>query len=177
MNNMTSLMTHYQDYPNLTPAAAMEHWTREMSTGNPMAQPNAVRMQGALPPGQGMQQPQPGMPIGSRTPLGMGQPGLPPNQFMSPAMQNGLLPNGHMSSPSLMQQNHTPSPASHAMAHQQSQSSNTASVNTSPNVNNKRRRSTAKIDPDDGGGDVNGAPKVKPSPRIGGNKRVKGGNN
>ncbi|KAK7189167.1 hypothetical protein PSPO01_04754 [Paraphaeosphaeria sporulosa] len=176
MNNMTSLMTHYHENPDLTPAAAMENWTREMSAGNPMAQPDAARMQGGMPPGQGMQQPQPGMPAGSRTPSGMGQPGLPPNQFMSPAMQNGLLPNGHMSSPSLMQQNHTPSPASHAMAHQQSQSSNTASVNTSPNVSNKRRRSTAKIDVDDGGGDANGVPKVKPSPRIGGNKRVKNNN-
>jgi hypothetical protein len=51
------------------------------------------------------------------------------------------------------------------------------SVNTSPNLNNKRRRSTVKgIDMDDGG-EVNGVPKVKPSPRMGGagNKRMKAG--
>ena len=165
MNTMTSLITHYLDNPNFTPAAALDNFNAQQSTARP---------QGVMPMHQGM--PQPGMPAGSRTPSGMGQPGLPPGQFMSPAMQNGLLPNGHMSSPSLMQQNHTPSPASHAMAHQQSQSSNTASVNTSPNVNNKRRRSTAKIDIDDTGGDASGANKVKPSPRLGGNKRVKGNN-
>lgn len=166
MNTMTSLITHYLENPTFTPAAALDNFNAQQST---------ARTQGVMPPNQTMQQPlQAGMPVGSRTPSGMGQPGLPPNQFMSPAMQNGLLPNGHMSSPSLMQQNHTPSPASLAMAHQQSQSSNTASVNTSPNVNNKRRRSTAKMDLDDGGGDANGATKVKPSPRLGGNKRVKG---
>lgn len=165
MNTMTSLINHYLENPSFTPAAALDHFNTQ--------QDNAMR-QGGMPPSQGMQQPpQPGMPVGSRTPSGMGQPGLPPNQFMSPAMQNGLLPNGHMSSPSLMQQNHTPSPASHAMAHQQSQSSNTASVNTSPNNSNKRRRSTAKIDIDDTGGDPNGANKVKPSPRLGNNKRIK----
>lgn len=164
MNTMTSLITHYLENPNFTPAAALDNFNAQQSTARP---------QGIMPPNHGMQQP--GMPIGSRTPSGIGQSGIP-NQFMSPAMQNGLLPNGHMSSPSLMQQNHTPSPASHAMAHQQSQSSNTASVNTSPNVNNKRRRSTAKIDIDDTSGDANGANKVKPSPRLGVNKRVKGNN-
>jgi hypothetical protein len=51
------------------------------------------------------------------------------------------------------------------------------SVNTSPNMmNNKRRRSTAKMETDDGGGEMNGVPKVKQSPRVGGNKRMKGGN-
>lgn len=176
---MTSLMAHYLENPEVPPSKAMDNWNQIMSsTNSAMAQPNAARMPGNMPPNQGMQQPQqPGMPPGSRTPSGMGQPGLPPNQqFMSPAMQNSLLPNGAMSSPHLMQQSHTPSPASHPMVAQHSQSSNTASVNTSPNVNNKRRRSTAKIDGDDGGGDINGAPKVKASPQISRNKKMKGNN-
>jgi hypothetical protein len=54
-------------------------------------------------------------------------------------------------------------------------SSATASVNTSPNVSQKRRRSTAKMDPNDDG-DVNGVVKVKQSPRVGGTKRVKQNN-
>jgi hypothetical protein len=39
----------------------------------------------------------------------------------------------------------------------------------------KRRRSTAKME-DDGGGDGIGGVKVKASPRVGGGKRMKGGN-
>lgn len=176
MNNMTSLMAHYLDNPALPPATAMNNWCQMMSTSQGIAGQNPNQMQGGnMPPNQGMPHPpQPGMPPGARTPSGMGQPGMPPNQqFMSPAMQNALLPNGNMSSPHLM---HTPSPASHPMVTQHSQSSNTASVSTSPNVNAKRRRSTAKMDGDDGGGDVNGAPKIKQSPRVGGNKRVKANN-
>ncbi|KAF2689706.1 hypothetical protein K458DRAFT_131405 [Lentithecium fluviatile CBS 122367] len=177
MNNMSSLLSYYDAHEELTPSQAMEQWNNMMATNNPPQ--NAMRMQGGnMPPGQGMQQhPQQGMPPGARTPSGMGQAGLPPNQqFMSPAMANSLLPNGNMSSPHLMQ-SHTPSPASHQMVHQQSQSGSSASQNTSPNVNNKRRRSTAKIDADDGGGpDMNGAAKVKQSPRVGGNKRVKNNN-
>jgi hypothetical protein len=55
-----------------------------------------------------------------------------------------------------------------------------ANANTSPSVSNKRRRSTVKMEGDDGGGpaEVNGAGapgagKVKASPRVGG-KRQKG---
>lgn len=166
---MSSLMKHSIENEKLTPASAMEHWCQVQSQS---------RMQpGNMPPGQGMQQPpQPGMPPGARTPSNM-PPGMPPNQqFMSPALQNQLLPNGNMGSPQLMQQSHTPSPASHPMTTQLSQSSNAASMNTSPSMNHKRRRSTAMKDGDDGGGEMNGAPKVKASPRVGGNKRIKGGN-
>jgi hypothetical protein len=162
---MTSLMAHYLENTTMKPTEALESWNSMMSTQNPMPMgpQNPAQMQG--PPNPGMQQPNMlGAP--QRQP-GPGQPGPP--MFMSPAMANQLLPNGSMGgSPHMM---HTPSPASHAMVKQQSTSSHTASVNTSPNINSKRRRSTAKIDQDDGGGDM--GPKIKQSPRVGGNKRMK----
>lgn len=154
---MTSLMAHYLEHLNMKPTEALESWNVMMSNKDAMA--NNVSGQ----PNQGMQQPN--MPPGVR-------PGQPSHLFMSPAMANQLLPNGVMNgSPGMM---HTPSPASHAMVKQQSTSSHSASVNTSPNLNNKRRRSTAKIEVEDG--DMNGGPKVKQSPRVGGGKRMKGGN-
>lgn len=157
MNNMTSLVAHYLEHPNMKPTEALENWNVMMSNKDAMAN-NA---QGQA--NQGMQQPN--MPPGAR-------PGQTGQMFMSPAMANSLLPNGGMNgSPSMMQ---TPSPASHPMVKQHSTSSHTASVNTSPNMNNKRRRSTAKIEVDDS--DMNGGPKVKQSPRVGGGKRMKGGN-
>lgn len=164
MNNMTSLMNHYLDNPNMKPTDALENWNNMMSAMNAAATTGNTAAQGQQNPG--MQQPN--IPPGVRPP-GPGQTGP---MFMSPAMAHQLLPNGAMSgSPSMMQ---TPSPASHAMIKQQSTSSHTASVNTSPNINNKRRRSTVKTD-DDGGGDMNGAAKVKQSPRVGGGKRMKAG--
>jgi hypothetical protein len=157
MNNMTSLMAHYLGNSNMGPTEALESWNTMMSELNPagqQSQPNSMQ--------------QPNMPPGAR-PSGPGQPGQ--HMFMSPHVQNALLPNGLNGSPGMM---HTPSPSSHAMVKQQSTSSHTASVNTSPNMNNKRRRSTVKMDMDDGDG-MNGT-KVKQSPRVGGNKRMKGGN-
>lgn len=162
MNNMTSLIQHCLENPNLKTTEALEHWNSMMSTNNaPMGPQNPGQ------PGQPGQMQQSNMPPGARPP-GPGQPGQ--HMFMSPAMQNQLLPNGMTGSPGMM---HTPSPNSYPMVKQQSTSSHTASVNTSPNMQNKRRRSTAKIDMDDG--DMNGA-KIKQSPRVGGNKRMKGGN-
>jgi len=77
-------------------------------------------------------------------------------------------------------QAHTPSPAqSHMVApsmipqhSQQGTNSSAASANTSPNVNNKRRRSQVKVEGDDGG-DMNGAQaqRIKASPRVGGPKK------
>lgn len=158
---MTSLMAHYLENHDLKPTEALESWNNMMSGNNP-AMPN---------PGQSSPAMQhPNMPPGARQ-VGPGQGG---QMFMSPAMANQLLPNGAMgNSPGMM---HTPSPASHAMVKQQSTSSHSASVNTSPNMNNKRRRSTAKIEIDDGGGEMNGASKVKQSPRVGGGKRMKANN-
>lgn len=147
---------------------------------------------GAQPPGSRT----PNAPMPTRP------PGMENFVNMSPAMQNSLLPsvaaNGspHITGPSGLNpslvQTHTPSPAQAHMAPpmvpQASQAGSTASgsgvsQNTSPNQSNKRRRSTVQgvMKDDDGGGEVNGAPvggggaqKVKPSPRIGGNKRIKG---
>lgn len=172
-----------------------------MAPGNPM-QPG--QQQGPQPPQQGGPgQPQinlpPGAPTpnsapGARTPQNMagGNPNVqphPPNQqFMSPHIANlqqfpgGLNPavNG---SPHLSGQTHTPSPAQAHMqapglvaqhSQQGTNSSAAASANTSPNVSNKRRRSTVKTEGDDG---PDGAPtaKVKPSPRMpNNNKRIKG---
>jgi hypothetical protein len=184
MNNMTSLMAHYQENPQLNPPQAMHNWVSTMASNPALQQQNANQMQGGLMSQnpmiqQGMVPQQQGTPQGARTPSNTAQLGIQPNhQFMSPAMAAGILPpNGSMNgSPHLMQQSHTPSPASHTMVAQHSQSSNTASVNTSPNVSNKRRRSTAKVELD-GDGEMNGVSKVRPSPRIGGNKRVKANTN
>jgi hypothetical protein len=159
MNNMTSLMAHYLEQGDLKPTDALESWNTMMSNNN------------SAPMGQQMQSQIPGQP-GQMMPQGARPPGA--QMFMSPALTNQLLPpNGMAGSPGMM---HTPSPnshASHAMVKQQSTSSHTASVNTSPNLQNKRRRSTAKMDGDDG--EMNGT-KVKASPRVGVNKRMKGGN-
>jgi len=163
MNHMTSLMAHCIENPHLKPSEALESWNNTMSN-------NQAALQGSQNPGQ--QQPQgmqPNMQPGVRPP-GPGQPG---QMFMSPAMQNSLLPNGSMGGSPHFQ--HTPSPNSQPMMKQHSTSSHTMSVNTSPNMNNKRRRSTAKIEMDDGGGEMNGVQKVKQSPRPGGNKRMKAG--
>lgn len=108
---------------------------------------------------------------------------------MSPAMQPSFLPgnqaNGspHLSTGSntLSMNTHTPSPhqsnMAPPMAPQLSQQGSAAgaSANTSPNVSGKRRRSTVQgVKAEDGDGVVNGAgPKVKQSPRMGGNKRMK----
>lgn len=113
------------------------------------------------------------------------QPRAPSGAFASPANNQIGLPDG--STPNMMMQG---SPALGNMAAppmqmQQSQqgSSSGMSANTSPNVNNKRRRMSVK---DEEAAQVNGTPqmgaaagaaggaaKVKPSPRIGG-KRQKG---
>ncbi|KAF2096820.1 hypothetical protein NA57DRAFT_58707 [Rhizodiscina lignyota] len=124
-----------------------------------------------------------------------------PQGFMaSPAMQHQFLPGGmpgvngggspHINlnaanlNPGVSSNVHTPSPAqahmqAPSMVQQMSQQGSTgsgASVNTSPNVaGNKRRRPSAVKTEDEGGGEVNGVQgKVKQSPRVGQNKRVKG---
>ena len=96
-----------------------------------------------------------------------------PHITHNPALQNaGLAPNMNAN----MMNSHTPSPhmgnmGAPAMVPQHSQqgtNSSGPSANTSPNVNNKRRRSTVKMEGDEGGGDgAPGAQRVKPSPRMG----------
>ena len=115
---------------------------------------------------------------GQRTP-GMNGP----NQFASPAMNHLGLP--QQGSPHIGGPAHTPSPAHMnqggiAMVHQMSQGNSNLSgsqgpsTNTSPNVTTKRRRaSQVKLEDDNASQEVNGANKVRPSPRIGG-KRQKG---
>lgn len=141
----------------------------------------------------------PNMPHGVRTP-GMQNMQMPMNQqqnFSSPATSTLTLPmqsNGQHSmngsphiphNPNLgpnshLANSHTPSPAMPHMAapgmvpqHSQQGSSSAASANTSPNVSGKRRRSTVKLEGDDGGGgEMNGtqANRVKASPRVGAKK-------
>ncbi|RMZ71302.1 Adhesion defective 1 [Pyrenophora seminiperda CCB06] len=172
MNHMTSLMAHCIENPHMKPSEALENWNNTMSS-------NQAALQGPQNPGQ-QQQPQgmqpnmqPNMPPNMQPGVRPPGPSQPGQMFMSPAMQNSLLPNGSMGGSPHFQ--HTPSPNSQPMMKQQSTSSHTMSVNTSPNMNNKRRRSTAKIEMDDG--DMNGVQmqKVKQSPRPGGNKRMKAG--
>lgn len=155
-------MTHYLENSNMKPSEALESWNSMMQNTPATMSQQPQQMQGPPIPGQQ----QGNIPSGARGPQGPGQPGQP--MFMSPAMAHQLLPNGTLNgSPHMM---HTPSPASHQMVKQHSTSSHTASVNTSPNITGKRRRSTVKIDQDDDG------PKIKQSPRVGGGKRMKAGN-
>ena len=166
---MTPLIQYSQNHPTITPRAALEQMVRE----NALRATQMAMAQGNLNPS--MQMP------GQRTPGLNG-----PNQFASPALAHLGLPAGQ-GSPHLGGPVHTPSPAQNhlagpvAMVHQQSQQgsnlsgSQVTSANTSPNVTNKRRRASVKVEDDGGGPEVNGAGanKVKPSPKVGG-KRQKG---
>lgn len=174
----------------------------QLPPGNPQqGQPQINLPPNGNNPMQMMQQAA-GMPPGARTPgqMGMQQPGMPQNFMSSPAMNNQFLPgampgmNGggspHVNlnaanlNPGAGSNVHTPSPAqthmqAPGMVQQMSQQGSTgsgASVNTSPNVTgSKRRRPSAVKTEDEGGGpEVNGVQgKVKQSPRVGQNKRVK----
>jgi hypothetical protein len=119
----------------------------------------------------------PGGPPGQRTP----GPGFQ-NQFGSPAAgANMNLPGASPAnmSPAVNPHNVQNHPAAGvammAQASQQgSAGSQGTSANTSPNVSNKRRRpSGVKAEDEMAGIEMNGA-KVKPSPKIGNNKRLKG---
>ena len=100
-------------------------------------------------------------------PMQNGVPGL--NGSPHIAHNQGLAPN-NMNMPN----SHSPSPHQTNMAapmvpqhSQQGTNSSAASANTSPNVNNKRRRSTVKTEADDGAAEGSqGANRVKPSPRM-----------
>lgn len=138
-----------------------------------------------LPPGQAGAPN--GMPPGAQGTPRMGSMGMPgqPGFQGSPSVPNMNLPmqaNGIHSSPHLQGGGlipgqmpggmGTPSPAQTHMAappmmpqhSQQGTNSSAASANTSPQVNNKRRRSTVKMEGEDAAGD--GGHKVKPSPRM-----------
>ena len=182
----------------LRPDAAMDALvTQYQREGGPNSDMQQANQQGNpqinLPPN--------GVPVGNRTPS-MQHMQIPNmqggNQFSSPSvsnlslpMQNGIpgmngsphLANNPGLAPNMnMPNSHRPSPHQSNMAappmmpqhSQQGTNSSAASANTSPNVNNKRRRSTVKMEGDEGGGDGNqGANRVKPSPRMG--KKAKPG--
>jgi transcription elongation factor len=163
---MGPLMEFSQRNPELRPQEAMHRMVTETAQNMRMNQ-MAANANG------GMQ-----MNTGQRTPGLNG-----PNQFASPAMNHLGLP--QQGSPHISGPAHTPSPAhlqqgGIAMVHQMSQGNSNLSgsqgpsTNTRPNVTTKRRRtSLVKIEDENANQEVNGANKVRPSPRIGG-KRQKG---
>ena len=184
----------------LGPAAAIDGIVAQyQKDGGPNGEGQQMNQQGNpqlnLPPN--------GVPVGNRTPSmqHMQTPNAQGgNQFSSPSManlnlpmQNGIpgmngsphIPNNPGLAPNMnMPNSHTPSPHQSNMAapqmmpqhSQQGTNSSAASANTSPNVNNKRRRSTVKMEGDEGGGDgSHGANRVKPSPRMGKKAKPGGG--
>lgn len=193
MSNMQNLINFSCQNPSMTPREALLQYVAvnanapgQQNTGMVGGQSNPMVQQMAQTQSQGG--------LGRQTPSMDGA-----SQFASPAMARLGLP-GQQGSP----MNHTPSPAmSHMpgpvkMAAQHSQqgsnaagtpgsvanagsniaSTPNASVNTSPNNKQKRRRSTVKVEVktegDEAGGEGKAAgPKVKASPRVGG-KRQKG---
>lgn len=164
---MGPLMEFSQKNPELRPQDAMQRMVTETAQNMRMNQ-MAVNANGGIQ-----------MNAGQRTPGLNG-----PNQFASPGMNHlGLPPQG---SPHIGGTAHTPSPAhlnnqgGIAMVHQMSQGNSNLSgsqgpsTNTSPNVTSKRRRaSQVKLEDENANQEVNGANKIKPSPRMGG-KRQKG---
>lgn len=196
MNIMNDLVGFAGD-SNLRPSQALDQLVRTYEREQQMAQQQqqqSQQQQDAAGNGGGGN-PQINLPNGNRTPS-MGNMAMPgqPNHFASPAMSNmsGPLMNGSPHIPHIpglapgglnMPNSHTPSPHQSNMAappmipqhSQQGTNSSAASANTSPNVNNKRRRSTVKMEGDDGGGEGGPAPRVKPSPRIGKKGKPGGG--
>lgn len=187
MNIMSELMTFSQE-KKLRPEQALEAWVSQHEAqgangqqnlqGNPQINlpPNGVPMGNRTPSMQQMPMPpnqpgnfsSPGMANlnlpGGMQPNGMNNMNGSPHLANQPQNPNLVLPAGN---------SHTPSPhlshmAAPPMLPQHSQqgtnSSSAASANTSPNVNNKRRRSQVKME-----GDEEGAmpqQRVKPSPRM-----------
>ena len=123
-----------------------------------------------------------GVSVGMNSPSADGmRMGVPPSPHMGGGGGPGTTPSpaqNHIQAPGLVQQH---SQQAHPTSNPSSQTSTTVvSANTSPNTNKRRRASTTsnvKNEGDDENG-VNGAQnnKIKQSPRVGGNKRVKGNN-
>lgn len=176
--NVMSELFNYAAEKELRPEQAMEQLVQQYEQNNANPQPGN-NPQINFPNG---------MQPGARTPS-MGNMQAPNAQFSSPnvsnlnlPMQNGIPMNGSPQitsnpglQPGMMQPNsHTPSPrqtnrAAPPMMPQHSQqgtNSSAASANTSPSINNKRRRSTVKLEGDEGGGDAGPGNRVKPSPRM-----------
>ena len=172
MERMQEVMAFCQQHPAVAPEQAMLQIASSYAP-NPLAQgaPNAPKPYVQGPPLQ-------------RNPSGPRTPGaVPPGQFVPGGVVGLSVPPAAMNGSPHVMQNHVPSPAqAHGLVvHSQSGPTSAATVNatTSPNINNKRRRSQAKFEDD--GVEVNGAPpagaqKIKASPRVGGNKRSKANN-
>lgn len=183
MNVMSELMRFSQE-KRLRPEAAIEAYVAQYEEISQQQQ-QQQQPQINLPPN--------GVPMqGNRTPSMQNM--QMPNTFSSPAVSNlnlPMQPNGisgsphlsnhpGLSAPSSMNMSHTPSPHQSSMAappmvpqhSQQGTNSSAASANTSPQVNNKRRRSTVKLEGESGEGGPGdggqaGGQRVKPSPRMG----------
>lgn len=165
---MQMLFQYSQQNPQFSPPEAL----RCLVTTLQAQAPNLAFPSGPMNPA--MQQAQ-----NARAPNAM----QAPSQFASPAMAHLGLP-GTQGSPHVGSSGHASPmqsqlPGPPGMA-QQGQMQQPPPANASPSVNNKRRRASAvKTEGDDGSGglEVNGtasgAPKVKPSPKVGG-KRQKG---
>ncbi|CUS13056.1 unnamed protein product [Tuber aestivum] len=125
---------------------------------------------------QGMQG---GVPVGMSSPSADGmRMGVPPSPHMGGGGGPGTTPSpaqNHIQAPGLVQQH---SQQAHPTSNPSSQTITTA-AGTSPNTNKRRRPSASNVknEGDDENG-VNGAQnnKIKQSPRVGGNKRVKANN-
>lgn len=169
---MHDLMLYAQE-KSLRPNQAIDQLASEYEkTGALNPQINLPPGQGGtpngLPPGaQGTPRmgtmPMPGQPgfQGSPSVPNMNLPMQPNGIHSSPHLQGGLAPGqgGGMGTPSPAQ-THMAAPPMIPQHSQQGTSSSTASATTSPQVNNKRRRSTVKVEGEDG------EHKVKPSPRM-----------
>lgn len=180
MNLMSDLMSCAQE-KKIRPEQALEHLAAQNEANGQTQQGGNTQIH----------LPMNGVPQGARTPS-MGNMQMPQNgqggAYASPSVANLNLPNGMNGSPHLgnhpgnlapnmgLANSHTPSPHQSNMAappmvpqhSQQGTNSSVASANTSPNMNNtgaKRRRSTVKLEGDDGGGPDN-SNRVKPSPRM-----------
>lgn len=164
MSQMNPLFQFSQQNNGLPAYNSLDQYMAQVNAANSNATPNHVQIKGP--------------PVGQRTP-GPGMQQFPMGAGVSPAAGHLNLPSGSPRVGGSPAQAHMQAPG---MAHQQSQqgtSSSGPSANTSPNVNNKRRRpSGVKVEEDagpvqiNGGGGVN-SQKVKQSPRVG-NKRQKG---
>lgn len=177
MGLMQDLMLFAQE-KNLPPSNAIDQLASEYEkSGQSNPQINLPPGQGGTPNGmapgaQGTPRmgnmPMPGQPgfQGSPSVPSMNLPMQPNGVHSSPHLQGGLAPGqgpGGMGTPSPAQ-THMAAPHMMPQHSQQGTNSSAASANTSPQVNNKRRRSTVKVEGDDGAGEA--GHKVKPSPRM-----------
>lgn len=124
MGQMNPLITFVHSHPGVTPYSALEQYVSQISNAGPGIN------------GQGMPQGGPRTPSFSQFPIGA-----------SPGVANQILPPGspHIGSPA---PGHMQAPGMQLQASQQGTSSSGPSANTSPSQNNKRRRSTVKLEDD-----------------------------